>query len=361
MPLEFSPLPVTANEPATLANRLAESGRIPDPLLRLSMRRMCAQWLKAERGTDAESVFARQRTWLEGLRNSSRQLDGLAPPQPQRELPASFFKLCLGRQMKYGCCYWEDDTTSLNMAEDRMLRLCAERAGIADGQRILELGSGWGAQALMLAQRHPNARITAAVHSPQQHEYIQARCRERAIFNLDVVLGDTRRLQLPEGAFDRIFAVEMFEHMSDYRALMSRIAGWLTPGGKLFAQLVCHRELLHLFESIDDAAGTPWMGRHFFTGGMMPAADTLEQLQGELKMEQRWLLPGTHYEKTANAWLQNQDDNRDDVLKLLRSLNGPSNVNVGYQRWRMFWMACAELFGYAGGNEWMVAQYRFVR
>ncbi|MFT3762417.1 MAG: class I SAM-dependent methyltransferase [Pseudoxanthomonas sp.] len=360
MPLEFSPLPVAPSERGTLANRLAESGRVPDPLLRMSMRRMCAQWLKAERGEDAESVFIRQRTWLEGLRNSTLELESGGAAQPQRELPASFFRLCLGRQMKYSCCYWEDDATSLNVAEDRMLRLYAERAEIAAGQRILELGSGWGSLALMLAERHPDARVTAVVHSQQQQEHIQARCRERAIFNLDVALGDTRRLQLPEAAFDRVFAVEMFEHMGDYRALMSRIAGWLAPSGKLFAQLVCHRELLHLFESNEDD-GTPWMGRHFFTGGMMPSADTLLHLQGELKIEQRWLLPGTHYEKTANAWLQNQDDNRDEVLKLLRTINGSSNVNVSYQRWRMFWMACAELFGYGGGNEWMVAHYRFVR
>lgn len=358
MPLEFSPLPVAATERNSLTNRLAESGCIPDPLLRLSMRRMCAQWLKAEREDDTEGVFIRQRTWLEGLRNSTLELEPYAPPQPQQELPANFFKLCLGRQMKYSCCYWEDGVASLNMAEDRMLRLYAERAGVANGQRILELGSGWGSLTLSLAERYPNARITAVTHSPLQRDHIEARCRERAIFNVEVLLGDTQRLQLPEAGYDRVFAIEMFEHMGDYRKLMSRIARWLSPGGKLFVQLFCHRELLYLFEGSESS---PWMGRHFFTGGMMPAADTLLHLQGELGIEERWLLPGTHYEKTANAWLQNQDGNRDAVLKLLQSVHGPSGVGVGYQRWRMFWMACAELFGYGGGNEWMVAHYRFVR
>lgn len=358
MSTRFSSVAAEPEVRESLTSRLAESGRLPDPLLRLGIRRMCAQRLKDERKGGPDAVFARQQAWLEGLRSSAGALqsDG-ASPQPQ-ELPAEFFQLCLGKNLKYSACFWDESTTSLNQAEEKMLRLYCERAELCNGQRILELGCGWGALTLWMAERYPDARITAVSNSPLQRAHIEARCRERAIFNVEVVVADVGRLACDAASYDRVLAVEMFEHMRDYKQLLSRIAGWLVPGGKLFVHLFCHHELLYLFEAQDKDS---WLGRHFFTGGLMPAADTLLQFQDELSVEQRWLLPGTHYEKTANAWLQNQDRQHDQVMGVLRTLHGVAGAPVWYQRWRMFWMACAELFGYAGGNEWMVAHYRFRR
>lgn len=356
MPLQYEAVPTAAIQTGGLAGRLATFGAAPEALTRSSMRKLCQQWLKTERD-DSDGVFARQRAWMEGLRTSTLAL--APPPQSHRqEPPADFFRLCLGRQLKYSCCHWDDGIDTLGAAEESMLRLYAERAEIRGGQRILELGAGWGALTLTLAQRFHNVQVTAVTNSPAQRDHIEALCRERALFNVKVILGDTLRLNLPNESYDRVFAVEMFEHMHDYRTLMSRIAGWLAPQGKLFVQMFCHAQLLYLFERHDDS---PWMGRHFFSGGVMPSVDTLVELQDELKMEQRWLLPGSHYEKTANAWLQNQHENKAAILRILQRTYGPSEAQAWYQRWRMFWMACAELFGYADGSEWQVAHYRFSR
>lgn len=347
-----------SSEKESLATRWAESGRMPDNLLRLAIRRQCTQRLKDERKGGTDAVFERQQAWLEGLRNSDNAIGTQTTNRQQQELPAEFFQLCLGKQLKYSSCYWEDSTTSLSMAEEHMLRLYGERAELANGQRILELGCSWGSLTLWMAKRYPEARITAVSNSPMQREFIEARCRERAIFNVEVITADVNGLRLDEASYDRVISVEMFEHMRNYRELLTRIGSWLVPGGKLFVHLFCHRELLQLFEAQGEAN---WVGRHFFTGGLMPSADTLLHFQDVIAIEQRWLLSGTHYEKTANAWLQNQDNNREQVMQVLQGVYGRADAPLWYQRWRIFWMACAELFGYDNGNEWMVAHYRFRR
>lgn len=355
-------IPTTSFAAETLkdsfATRWAESGRMPDNLLRMAIRRQCAQRLKDERKGGAEAVFERQQSWMDGLRKSESVIDPLGSNRQPQELPAEFFQLCLGRQLKYSSCYWDEATTTLNMAEEHMLRLYGERAELADGQRILELGCGWGSLTLWMAKRYPEARITAVSNSRLQRDFIEAKCRERAIFNVEVITADVNALNLAEGSYDRVVSIEMFEHMRNYRQLLTRIGGWLAPGGKLFVHLFCHRELLYLFEAQGEGN---WMGRHFFTGGLMPSADTLLHFQDIISIEQRWLVPGTHYEKTANAWLQNLDGNRDQAMRILQGVYGRDGAPLWFQRWRMFWIACAELFGYDNGNEWMVAHYRFKR
>ncbi|MEP6941014.1 MAG: cyclopropane-fatty-acyl-phospholipid synthase family protein [Rudaea sp.] len=336
----------------------AERGWLPDALLRAGMRRLCAQRLREERADDVEAFAARGTQLLEQLRQSPIAIETDAANAQHYELPPRFFELCLGRRLKYSACWWDETTRSLDDAEERMLAVYAERAELADGQDILELGCGWGSLSLWMAERYPNARITAVSNSSGQREHIEARCRERGIVNLRVITHDVNRLVLEAGQFDRAVSIEMFEHMRNYRDLLSRIASWLRPGGKLFVHIFCHRELLYAFET---QGQDNWMGRYFFTGGLMPAADTLLHFQDELRIEQQWRLRGTHYEKTANAWLQNQDRNADEVLQLLTRVYGAAEARLWRQRWRMFWMACAELFGYRGGEEWIVAHYRFTR
>lgn len=355
-----APTPFTEQAPTreSLATRLAESGRLPDPLLRMGIRRLCAQRLKDERKGGPEVVFARQQAWLDGLREDAIAVETEAANRQHYELPPEFFRLCLGKHLKYSACFWDDSTRDLTQAEEKMLRLYCERAQLANASRVLELGCGWGSMTLWMAERYPQLMITAVSNSASQKAFIEARCRERAIFNVEVITADVNALQLPAEMFDRVISIEMFEHMRNYQALLSKVAGWLKPGGKLFVHIFCHRELLYLFET---EGSDNWMGRHFFTGGLMPAADTLLKFQDQLTIEERWLLSGTHYEKTANAWLEKQDANRDQVMGLMRQTYGVADAGRWYQRWRMFWMACAELFGYSGGNEWMVAHYRFKR
>jgi cyclopropane-fatty-acyl-phospholipid synthase len=336
---------------------LAERGLLPDTLIRAGIRRLCAQRLAAERAGGAVMQSARQQALLLQLRESPVAIETDTANTQHYELPPAFFTRCLGPRLKYSSCYYPRGDETLAEAEEAMLALYCERAEITDGQDILELGCGWGSLTLWMAQHYPNARITAVSNSNSQRGFIEARCRERGFTNVQVLTRDVNTLALPAANFDRCISVEMFEHMRNYDSLLGRIGSWLRPGGKLFVHIFVHRTLLYPFETQGE---DNWMGRHFFTGGLMPAADTLLHFQSAMAIRQHWLLEGTHYEKTANHWLQQQDAHRTEVMAILHEAYGDA-AGLWYQRWRMFWMACAELFGYANGQEWMVSHYLFER
>jgi len=348
-------LPSDRTAPGLLG--LTERGLLPDALLRLGIRRMCAERLRAERAGGPAAQAGRQAQLVDMLRHSPVAIETAAANAQHYELPPAFFERCLGPHLKYSCCYYPRGDETLAEAEDAMLALYGERAELADGQRILELGCGWGSLTLWMAARYPTAHITAVSNSRGQRRHIEAQCRLRGLANVHVLTQDVNTLAMAAGQFDRCVSIEMFEHVRNYQVLMQRIAGWLVPGGKLFVHIFAHRELAYPFET---AGAGNWMGRHFFTGGLMPAADTLLHFQQALSIERRWLVDGTHYEKTANHWLRRQDSQRDEVVGVLYTAY-PEHAVLWFQRWRMFWMACAELFGYAGGQEWLVAHYRFVR
>ncbi len=337
---------------------LAERGLVPDAALRLGIRRLCAQRLSEERAGGLAAQSHRFEALLASLRDSPVAIHTDAANTQHYELPPEFFALCLGRRFKYSSCYYPTGDETLDQAEEAMLALYGERAALADGQDILELGCGWGSLTLWMAEQYPQARITAVSNSTPQRLHIEAQCRARGLDNVRVLTCDVNRLALDGDAFDRVVSIEMFEHMRNYQTLMQRIGGWLRPGGRLFVHIFVHRTLMYPFET---AGEDNWMGRHFFTGGLMPAADTLLHFQQGLRIEQRWLLDGTHYEKTSNHWLANQDRNRDAVMRVLEQAYGAEGARLWFQRWRMFWMSCAELFGFDHGQEWGVAHYRFVR
>ena len=343
----------SANRLAPIA--LAERGLLPDVLIRAGIRRLCAQRLREERADDAEAAWARFRALLSELRRAPVAIHTDAANTQHYELPPKFFELCLGRRLKYSSAYYPTGSESLDQAEDAMLALYGERAQLTDGQDILELGCGWGSLTLWMAERYPHARITAVSNSRPQRLHIEAQCRVRGLANVQVLTCDVNALDLPAGRYDRAVSIEMFEHMRNYRTLLGRIAGWLKPEGKLFVHIFCHRELMYPFEVEGE---DNWMGRHFFTGGLMPAADTLLHFADDLVIEEQWRVPGTHYQRTSNHWLANQDRQRDAVMAVLREAYG-AEAALWFQRWRIFWMSCAELFGYRGGREWMVGHYRF--
>ncbi|GHB97527.1 cyclopropane-fatty-acyl-phospholipid synthase [Thermomonas carbonis] len=346
---------LASDRPADGVLGLAERGLVPDALLRAGIRRMCAQRLHDEHADDPDAAARRNAALIAELRESPVAIHTDAANRQHYELPPGFFTRCLGPRLKYSGCYYPTGNETLAQAEEAMLALYSERAQLADGQDILELGCGWGSLTLWMAQHYPNARITAVSNSAPQRAFIEAQCRERGFANVRVITCDVNRLELPASNFDRCVSVEMFEHMRNYATLLDRIGGWLRPGGKLFVHIFCHRTLLYPFETAGD---DNWMGRHFFTGGLMPAADTLLWFQDALRIEDRWLVDGTHYQRTANHWLDNQDARHDEVMAILREAYGDA-AKLWFQRWRMFWMACAELFGYDHGREWMVAHYRF--
>lgn len=335
----------------------AERRWLPDALLRQGIRRQCAQRLQDESagGPDAQGI-AFQRG-LAMLRASPVAIHTDAANRQHYELPAAFFQHCLGPRLKYSSCYYPTGTETLAQAENAMLALYGERAELVNGQNILELGCGWGSLTLWMAARFPNAHITAVSNSRSQREFIEARCRELQLGNVRVLTCDVNQLKLPTAQFDRCVSIEMFEHMRNYDTLMTRIGDWLRVDGKLFVHIFCHRTLSYPFETDGESN---WMGRHFFTGGLMPSADTLLWFQSKLAIQQRWLVDGSHYQRTANHWLDAQDQHRDVLMPVLRETYGDA-ADLWFQRWRMFWMACAELFGYDNGNQWMVGHYLFQR
>lgn len=337
---------------------LAERGHLPDALLRQGIRRLCAQRLREEMAGGLIQQTLRFSQRIELLRHSPVAIHTDAANAQHYELPPAFFEQCLGPRLKYSGCYYPRGDETLAQAEEAMLALYGERAELADGQDILELGCGWGSLTLWMAERYPHARIAAVSNSRQQRQFIEAQCRQRGLGNVRVITMDVNQLELDPGSFDRCVSIEMFEHMRNYETLLGRIGVWLRPGGKLFVHIFAHRTLMYPFETTGD---DNWMGRHFFTGGLMPASDTLLWFQRDLRIEQRWHVDGSHYERTANQWLANQDARRTAVMETLVGAYGPKSAALWFQRWRMFWMSCAELFGYAGGQEWLVAHYRFAR
>ncbi len=334
---------------------LSERGWIPDFLLRRGIRRLCQQRLQEERGANIERAWDRFQSVLHELRNSPLAIETDAANTQHYEVPARFFELCLGKRLKYSSCFYPDGNETLDQAEEHMLALYAERAALRDGQQILELGCGWGSLTLYMAERFPSSRILGVSNSHSQRSHILAQCQARGLTNVEILTTDVNDLQLQQ-RFDRVVSVEMFEHVRNYAELLRRIRHWLTDDGRLFVHIFCHRELMYPFET---EGHDNWMGRHFFTGGLMPAADTFLHFQSDLRVMQQWRLSGRHYQQTANDWLANQDSHHQEVLALFKQTYGPQDAALWVQRWRMFWMACAELFGYAEGNEWLVAHYVF--
>jgi len=331
---------------------LLETGLVPDALTRVGIRHLCGVRL-AEENRDIPGRAAALRASI---------MTGPIAPVPQManeqhyEVPAEFMRLALGPRMKYSSCLYETGHETLAQAEDAMLALTAERAQLADGQDILELGCGWGSLTLWMAERFPKSRVTAASNSAPQREHILAEAARRGLTNVTVLTRDMNVFSI-DRTFDRVVSVEMFEHMRNYPELMRRVAGWLKPGGKLFIHIFCHKSLAYPFA---DEGEDDWMARHFFSGGIMPSEGLLLEFQDHLKQEKMWIVDGRHYERTSNHWLANLDRNRARALDLLRATYG-ADAALRLTRWRIFYMACAELFGYEGGSQWRVAHYLFRR
>ncbi len=338
-----------------IAIELAERGFIPDFVTRLGIRRLLAQRLKRERkravgGEGKDALVA-------AMSASPLAVDTRDANEQHYEVPARFFELMLGPALKYSCALFENQEQSLAGAEEAMLALSCERAGLANGQSILELGCGWGALTLFMAARYPDSRIVAVSNSASQKTCIETRARREDVSNIEVVTCDMNEFSIGR-EFDRVVSIEMFEHMRNWKLLFHRIADWLRPDGRLFFHIFCHRNTPYFFQVESES---DWMSEHFFTGGLMPSYDLPSRFEEDLRVRQQWEVNGTHYARTCRAWLERLDAGRADALRVLEESGNPESAVIQFNRWRMFVMACEELFACRSGKEWFVGHYLMER
>jgi cyclopropane-fatty-acyl-phospholipid synthase len=343
--------------PVSLSMRLLERDLLPDALVRFGIRRLLKARLTEEDQGNPEAQQQHLMKLITQLKRSPVAIHTEEANLQHYELPSGFFERVLGKHLKYSMCYYRDASETLDQAEANMLALTCERARLRDGDRILELGCGWGSLSLWMAEHYPNSKITVVSNSRTQKRFIDARALERSLNNLEVITCDANQLSFPDATrFDRVVSVEMFEHMRNYDTLMRRIAGWLEPSGTLFVHIFTHKTYAYPFEIRDES---DFMAKYFFTGGIMPSDDLLLYFQNELKIADHWQVDGRHYQQTSEHWLENMDAHRAEIEPIFAATYGPDQVTRWWVYWRVFFMSCAELWGYAQGREWMVSHYLF--
>ncbi len=334
-----------------------ETGLVPDSVIRAGIRRLLDRKLKEIHATDVEKSAIIKNRFVRMMGESPVALVPELANEQHYEVPAAFFSEVLGRHRKYSCCYWPTGVDDLESAEEAALQVTVERAGIEDGMKVLDLGCGWGSLSLWIAEHFPNASVTSVSNSRSQHDYIKSAAENRGLDNIEVHVADMNDFAAP-GTYDRIVSVEMFEHMRNYPELFRRISNWLEPEGRFFMHIFCHRTTP--YEYIDRGP-SDWMSRHFFSGGIMPSADLPLRVGGDLAVEKHWQWNGDHYARTLRAWLQRMDSRRSAVMPILESTYGKEQADRWRMRWRIFFMACEELFAYNGGREWYVGHYLLKR
>ena len=334
---------------------LAEKGFLPDLLIRLGIKRLCGQRLSETNTLGLEELENSHQQWIDLLTESPVAIVPEKANEQHYEVPPKFFELVLGANLKYSSGYWSKEVFSLDESELEMLKITCERAGLVDGQDILELGCGWGSLTCFMAQKFPNSKITAVSNSKDQRNFIQQKNDKLNLQNIKVFTADMNDFSTDE-KFDRVISIEMFEHMRNYDELLKRIDGWLKQNGKLFVHIFSHKEVAYLFEDKGDG---DWMAREFFSGGQMPSHRLLMSFPDRMKIEKDWRVSGTHYEKTSLAWLHKMDTNKIEVLELFKTTYGEKDASAWFQRWRIFFMSCEVLFGFNEGSEWGVSHYLF--
>ena len=333
---------------------LAEKGIIPDYFIRQGIVRNCENRLNNENVSNIEKVSSKKQSWIQQMKESPIALVPEKANEQHYEVPPAFFVNVLGKHLKYSSGYWPDGVNSLDESEESMLELSFERAQLTDGDSILELGCGWGSLTCFMASKLPNSKITAVSNSKDQKEHILNRCKNQGLENIEVITADMNDFET-ENNYDRVVSIEMFEHMRNYKKLLSKISSWLNDDGKLFIHIFTHQSVVYPFENQGEA---DWMAREFFSGGMMPSHDLLLHFQDDLVIDDVWSMSGTHYEKTSLAWVNKMDENKDSIMKIFLKTYG-DDAKLWFQRWRIFFMSCEKLFGYNNGSEWGVSHYRF--
>ena len=334
---------------------LIEQNKLPDFILRIGVRNLLRQRLNDEIAGDAEIQQQRFNELLEELKSSPIAINTADANQQHYEVPTAFYQYCLGKHLKYSSGYWRPGVTEIDTSEEDMLELTCQRADLQNGQDVLELGCGWGSLSLFMSAKYPASSFTVVSNSNTQKAFIDQAAKDRNITNLTVITADMNTFQILQ-QFDRVVSVEMFEHMRNYKLLLHKVNGFLKENGKLFVHIFTHETLAYKFEVKDE---TDWMSKYFFTGGMMPSNHLLTYFNDDLVVDKHWVVNGMNYSKTSEAWLSNMDKHEKEIMPIFEKTYGKDQAVKWWVYWRLFYIACAELFGYRKGNEWMVCHYLF--
>ena len=338
-----------------LTDKLLEQNKLPDALIRIGIRRLLEQRLKDETKANTELQQAHLMDLIDELRSSPIAVNTADANEQHYEVPTEFYQYCLGKHLKYSSGYWNEGVTGIDVSEKDMLELTCSRAELTNGQDVLELGCGWGSLSLFMSAKFPQSNFMVVSNSRTQKIYIDEQAKQRGLSNLTVITADMNTFQLDK-EFDRIVSVEMFEHMRNYELLMKKVAAMLKPDGKLFVHIFTHKTFAYKFEVRDES---DWMSKYFFTGGIMPSDDLLLYFNKNMFIEKHWHVSGMHYAKTSEAWLKNMDAHKDHIMPLFEKTYGNDKALKWWVYWRVFYMACAELWKFNNGDEWIVSHYLF--
>lgn len=334
---------------------LMEKDFFPHWLIRIRIRQLLKQRLRDEDKGSLEKNQKRLIEYVNALKKSPIAIHTGAANEQHYEVPSEFFKLVMGKHMKYSSGYWETKDTSFDESERRMLEITCERAQIENGMSVLDLGCGWGSLSLFMAEKFPKSSITGVSNSKSQKKFIDGEAKKRGLKNLTILTADMNEFKIAK-KFDRLVSVEMLEHMKNYERLFEKFSGFLKPNGLFFVHIFTHHKFAYAFEVVDD---TDWMSKYFFTGGQMPSHDLFLYFQKDFQIQNQWVVNGNHYARTSEAWLDGMLRNKDQILKIFSATYGADQAVKWLVYWKVFFMACAELWKYRNGEEWIVSHYLF--
>jgi cyclopropane-fatty-acyl-phospholipid synthase len=335
-----------------MINTIISSGFVPDFIIRTGIRRLLKERIKDITPNPPQSIEEVKNSFINMMKASPLAVQTRDANEQHYEVPTDFYLYALGPNLKYSCAYFEENE-SLEEAEIKMLERTLSMARIRSGDKVLELGCGWGSLTLFTAKKFPECQITGVSNSATQKIYIDQKAKNLGLTNVRIITADMNNFNTEE-KFDRIVSVEMFEHMRNYEILLNKISGWLNEHGTLFVHIFVHKSIPYLFEVKDES---DWMSKYFFSGGMMPSDDIFHFFQEKFKLVEHVKYNGTHYAKTSEEWLKNTDQNKQKILDLFKIHYGIKDAKKWLEYWRIFFMACAELWKYDSGREWFVSHY----